>query len=179
MAFLIPYPDATTRDMARANAIELAKHAEEAAGCPGDNPFPERMTSLALVWSRITETFPFDEYEAPGEFDPREMAERNGFSDPASTQVLSTEENYHPQPADPLRATVNPSGVITDAPLPIAVNSDLYDVLRALAMRYVAAAPERRTMVDLANLEEMSGFGLEIVRIPGESTVMVLLESET
>lgn len=157
---MIPFPNADTRAEARDNAISLAKEAEDALKRGGANP--DGLTSLALVWSRIAETFPHEEVPASDQ-----------------TQVIKVAEDHHPYPAQqPIRAIVSGSGVTMDGGMPIRVHSHGWDALRVLAIRYLAALHEHRTTVDLAQLEETSGWELSFVQMPGETTVHILLDHE-
>lgn len=162
----IPFPNASTRNEARDNAIELAKLAEDKMGVS-----PELVTQygqMAAVWADIAQSYPVE--DSPWNLGPGQVVE----------------ESYHPYPAatDETQVMVvgpdkalEPSGVVTDGPVPISVDSAHWDVLRYLAACYLVNLEDRRTLIDLDAVRERgSTYAIRFLTMPDTPNVHVLYE---
>jgi hypothetical protein len=179
----LPYPKPTTREMARKNAVY---YAEEAARHMQPGHLIENIRAnleTAKTWAAIALAFPEDPdiqvlmvddrpvssypvLEDGPEFDPRPMAERNGFEDPDATSVMHVQP-----PVEPSVGHVGPSGRDGGT---IVVDPIAWDVLRALAIRYVTTSINRAVTVDLADEDTgIRGWDMQFSRMPDSSVIHV------
>lgn len=127
----IPYPQATTRADARDNAIRLALAAEDHQ-VQGQIRPAECSAMIAEVWSHIAATFPEEE---------RVLY--------ALDDAAMVEEDHRPYPAQDVTEVIPRVVVNGDA---VTVPRETWNVLRALAMRYVWSSLEHRADVDLSDM---------------------------
>lgn len=186
----IPYLKPTTRDQARRNAIYFAEAALEGNGMGSADldlhhaqawsaiamTFPEEPTyvvdDLSGVQERVVQAYTDPLHNAEG-FDPREMADRNGFGDPDATAVLELPRR------DPSVGVVGASGLPPGVHATVSVDAVAWDVLRLLAIRYVLGSIQRGVTVDLT--DEDTGprvWSLEFTRMPDSPIVHVSVSRE-
>lgn len=152
------YPFAKPR-----NRYEARENAQWYAG--------ENQYDASLAWSAIAETFPHEEYE----LDPRPMAERNGFvSD--DTAILTTPGASNTMVLRP--SEMAPTAFEDMPPHRGRVNVDAvaWDVLRALAARYVLSSMDKHATVDLSE-HEIDRWELKMTRMPDSGVVQVFVET--
>jgi hypothetical protein len=177
----LPFPKPTTREMARKNAVHYAEEAASSMQPGGTVSKIQVYLEAANAWAAIAATFPFDGEDAlmaddrpildpvylgggtePVDnaegFDPRPMAERNGFTDPDTTAVMQPSV-AHVEATDRTAAT-------------ITVDAIAWDVLRAVAIRHVVSSMERGVTIDLDE-ERHSVWALQFSRMPDSAMVHV------
>lgn len=160
MTLQLPFPEPTTREQARANAIYAAEAATTAMSTPSSVSFG--YAEVAKAWAMVADTFQYETLVVDNLADmQRQIIDK--VSDPAQTVVVDTDWMVSPEQQEAIDndttavltiphanavAVVQPSGKHPGRPTAIPVDSLLYDVLRVLAARYVRSSLNKRVVLD-------------------------------
>lgn len=159
---MIPYPNPSTRDQARDNAVHLAKEAEDRIGVRPESAL--ELVSLAEVWASIAATFPEDESQ---------LSKRDQLSE--EHPVI---EDHRPYPASSDATEVIPR--FDPYPDQVPVDRSLLMVLKCLAIRFVWDGKESMMSLPWSGIiDDNKGWDIKLIHREKQGMVNVQVVSKS